>query len=1206
MKGVYAAMDKSHKDNYKQVLPIFTYSNPKEASGVTGDLDEVIKRLTSSVQIHKVSNWADDDFLMMGKANFIKGNYDKALAFFKYTTTEYKNGVDYVKEMKKMGKTAKPTLKKKTVKKPKFEQVKDSKGHTSLNKIDERPSYTLFIHEPARAEALLWLARTYSAQKKYTEASAVIQLIRSDDRFYANLDRYVELTEAENLMNQKDYIDAIKPLEKFIAMTKKKSERVRPIFILAQIYEMKGDKAKASEYYKQVLSEKPTYEMEFYAKIKRAKLANKAGSNDEIKKLLISMSHDGKYKDYLDQVYYLLGQIVLGENNRAEARKDFHKSVASSTKNPDQKALSYLALGKMDYDEEFYVSAKFYYDSTVRNMSKSDTAYDAIEVKDKTLGKLVKQIDIITAEDSLQRIAHMSAADRKRFLQKLIDAKQKEAQEKQTAKASNTDFIKQNLPGGNGTAAGNQNSDASSFYFYNTASRSNGYSEFIKKWGDRKLEDNWRRKDKSATMSDHTEESDSAKAKQEAKDTTTKGSDMDKLLAGVPMTPDKMEKSNAKLVDAYYALGAVYKDDLLNYRKAIVAFEELNKRFPKNKLELESSYQLYLLYERTNNSTKASFYKNLILVNYPTSTIAKYLKDPKYLEDLKKKENALSYYYESAYKDYSSGLYASAEQKCRDVDVQFKENKMRAKFDLLNAMALAKENRLNDYVLVLNKIVSKYPGTPEKDQAQVWLAGLSHSKLPQVDISKMPKDRTPTPVASRNDADNPDQSVAITKIDEAKKPKPKTKKDDQDNTLTAKADTKDNSPPVKKVKPKPLTRAQKDSVNKAQKAAQNQNASNATTSQKTDTAIANNPNTIQATDTPKAAIKPKTKTEPKPEPVAEAKSPFDSDSLSQVYIKNDASSHYVVIYFLDPDAFKYGITGKLDNFNGASVSTNKLTTKSSVLDKDNKLIVIKSFKNKDLAQDYLTWLSDRLNDVMPGVQPEQYFIGTISSQNYTTLMNTKKIYNYRRFYRLNYGDNTPTAIAKTDNAVSAPKDTTTDKPVAIEPQPAPKKEVQPAPKTVAKDTIASKPIAETKPAPKPVTAPGAKPAFDADTVTQVYGKTDAAPHYVIIYFLDPAAYNFSLVGKLDNFASTAFPNDRLNAHATILDNDNKLIHIKPFKNKETAEAYIKALTDKLAEIAPNLKPEQYFIGPISTLNYSTLISSKKINNYVHFYHSGTK
>jgi len=105
MKGVYVAMDKAHKDNYKEILPLFTYSNPKEASAVTGDLDDIIKRMTLSVQIHKTSNWADDDFVMMGRANYIKGNYDKAFAFFKYTTTEYKNGVDYVKEMKKPAKT---------------------------------------------------------------------------------------------------------------------------------------------------------------------------------------------------------------------------------------------------------------------------------------------------------------------------------------------------------------------------------------------------------------------------------------------------------------------------------------------------------------------------------------------------------------------------------------------------------------------------------------------------------------------------------------------------------------------------------------------------------------------------------------------------------------------------------------------------------------------------------------------------------------------------------------------------------------------------------------------------------------------------------------------------------------------------------------------------------------------------------------------
>ena len=1089
LKSVYLTMDKTHKDNYKEVLPLFTYSNPKEATSVTSDLEDIEKRLTKSVQVHKVSNWADDDFLMMGKANYIKGNYDKATAFFKYTTTEYKNGVDYVKEMKKMGKVAKPTLKKKKVVKPKFEQKLDDKGNLVLNKIDQRPSYTLMIHEPARAEALVWLAKTYSAQKKYSEASAIIQFMRSDDKFYTNLDPQVELTEAENFLNQKNYNDAIKPLEKFLTMTKKKSQRVRPVFILAQLYEKKGDYSKASEYYKEVLKNRPSYEMEFYAKIRRAKLGHKSGSNDEIKKLLITMSRDGKYKDYLDQIYYELGEIVLGENNRAEARKDFHKSVQASTKNADQKALSYLQLGRMDFEEEYYVTAKFFYDSTVQNMSKTDTAYDPTSARDKTLAKLVKEINTINTEDSLQRIAKMSSADRARFLKKLIDAKQKEADakaaEKQSSKATNTDFIK---PGGGPSGGPPPSEDASSFYFYNVTSRSNGYSEFLKKWGNRKLEDNWRRKDKSATQAENTDEVDSTKAKLAAnKDSAVVlGGEEEKLLAGLPMTPDKMDKSNAKLIDAYYALGTVYKDDLQSYRKATAAFEELNKRFPKNKLELESDYQLYLIYDRTKNTSKAEYYKNEILANFPNSTIAKYLKDPNYLAEVKKKENSLTTYYESAYKDYASGLYASAEQKCRDVDAQFKENKLRAKFDLLNAMALSKENRLTDYVEALNKIISKYPGTPEKDQAQSWLTAVNRSKLPQVDISKLPKDSLDA-VALANAPkvtyeDTTGRAAFLEKLEKARKDQAKSDAQNKEiqamNAAKATADSIKNAPKdtalTANAKPyKPKSRTERlDSIMKAEKAARNKPATTISTNTKDnktasdnaanpvkDTkAVADTASKTAAKDTltkSKTAVKdtatkkgakptPKTaakdtlakkpeakKITPKdsvaakkpidakkatkdtvatkptakpatPAPVANARPTFDTDTLTQVYGTSDAAPHSVIIYFLDPAAYNYAFETKLAEYNSNTFESDKLATKSTLLDKDDKFFIVKPFKNKDAAMAYLDALRDKISQIMPGVNPDQYFLGAISTLNYSTLISTKKINNYMRFYRTNY------------------------------------------------------------------------------------------------------------------------------------------------------------------------------------------------------------
>ena len=1268
MKGVYLALDKSHKDNYKEVLPLFTYSNPKEAKGSTADLEEIEKRLTLSVQVHKTSNYADDDFVMMGRANYIKGNYDKAFAFFKYTTTEYKNGVDYVKEMKKMGKIAKPTMKKKAPVKPKFEQVLDDKGNLVLNKIDERPSKSLFIHAPARSEALVWLAKTYSAQKKYTEASAVIQLMRHDDKFYTNYDRDVELDEAENFLNQKNYNDAVKPLEKYLTMTKKKSDRVRPIFILAQIYEQKGDYAKASDYYKQVLDNSPSYEMEFYAKIKRAKLGKKSGSSDEIKKLLIAMSKDGKYKDYLDQIYYELGMIVLGENNRAEARKDFHKSVTSSTKNADQKALSYLQLAQMDYEEEYYVSSKFFYDSTLKSMSKTDSAYDGTQARDKTLGKLVKQIDIITSEDSLQRIANMSPAERNRFLQKLLDNKQKEADAKlaEKSKSSNTDFIKQNAPGDAPASDA-----AANFYFYNVTARANGYSEFTKKWGDRKLEENWRRKDKAPSVAEAPEEVDSAKLKQ-GKDTTTvtPGSEMEKLMAGLPLTQDKMDKSNAKLIDAYYALGSVYKDDLQSYHKAILAYEELNKRFPKNKLELESFYQLYLLFERAKNSAKADYYKEQILALYPTSTIAQYIKDPNYLAELKKKENSLSFYYESAYNDYSSGLYASAEKKCREVDLQFKENKMRAKFDLLNAMSLAKENRLGDYVESLNKIISKYPGTPEKDQASKWLTDLNHSKLPQVDISKMPKDSTgastPPAFAAIPNMDTTGRAAFLEKMEAAQKAQAKT--DAQNKMLgamaaaKAAADSAKNAPHVAATadgaKPyKPLTKAQRlDSLIKADKAAKSANAGTVVNQKPASQPVTDQapaiqptasttpaPKTLQTEETAAAPPAPK----PTPAPTAAARPAFDTDTLSSVYGVSDNAPHYILLYFLDPSAYSYDIEKRIDAFNSNVFAIDKLVSHSAILDKNNKLITVKRFKNKDLAGVYLTAIKEKLNELMPGVNPDQYFLGSISQINYDLLASSSKINNYMRFYRTNYKDQAVAnsssqapaimpapAPAKSSNTPTA-KDTTTKKPatqsqVAAKDTTAKKTATKPQP-TVAKDTTAkpvTKPVAKTTPAPaakdtmakktpaikkpakdtvasapapKPAPVAASRPAFDSDTTSQIYGKSDAAPHYVIIYFLDPAAYSYDINKKVDSYNANSSETSKLSSKSTILDKDNKIIMIKSFPNKDAAEAYIKSLSANLSDVMSGLKSDQYFIGSISSLNYSTLISGKTINNYMHFY-----
>ncbi len=337
--------------------------------------------------------------LLIGKANYLKGDYDKASTSFKFITTEYKEGVDYVKERRRAGKKVGKYVKKKKKKKkePELIVVKKKDGTKEVIKNDTRPKYTLFVHEPARAEALIWLINTYTRQGKYDEAASVVTYVRSDNTFYKNLDPLVDLAEADLHVAAGNYSTAITPLEKYLdakKIRKNKKKRLRPLFVLAQVYEATGNNKKAIDNYKLVLKSRPNYDMEFYAKLKMAKLG-RGVDNSSVRSLLAKMSRDGKYKDYWDQIFYELALISIQEKNYAEARKFLQKSVDNSVSNDDQKALTFLKFAELDYEEGNYVSSKYYYDSTTTFMAKNDVRYPEVDERSKMLTNLVEQLNII-------------------------------------------------------------------------------------------------------------------------------------------------------------------------------------------------------------------------------------------------------------------------------------------------------------------------------------------------------------------------------------------------------------------------------------------------------------------------------------------------------------------------------------------------------------------------------------------------------------------------------------------------------------------------------------------------------------------------------------------------------------------------------------------------------------------------------------------
>lgn len=954
-KSTIKTVEANHKDKFDSVIAVYGHNDVAETAPYSSDLEDVIKRSTQSIQLHNVANWSDDNMLLIGKANYLKGDYDKASASFKYITTEFKDGVDYVKVQRGLGKKVGKYVKaKKKKKKPEFETKIDSLGNKVIVKKDNRPEKSIWWHTPARSEALIWLIKTYTRQKKYDEAASVVTYVHSDDYFYKDYDPQLELASADVEVSRKNYQAAIDPLEKYLSfkkIRKKKRLKVRPLFVLAQCYEATGNAKNAIENYRKVLKSRPNYDMEFYAKIKLAKLGRTGTTgNTDIKKLLARMSKDGKYKDYWDQIFYELALIAIQENQRDLARNYLHKSVDNSTVNDDQKALSYLQLAELDYEEELYVNAKFYYDSTLTFLAKNDARYNALDERNKMLGSLVEQLNIIAYEDSVQKLAAMSEAERKKIINLTVAKKEAEEEAKKTEaeNAKQQQQLQQFMMNAPQQQNQTQSGTASNWYFYNTAARATGYNDFVRKWGRRKLEENWRRKNKSSGISQEESETNSNAMATD----TSKGIDNieaaekvpgtleEQLEAAIPLTKEKLEKSNGRLADAYYNAGTIYKDGLEAYAKAQNMFETLNKKLTPHKLLLESYYQLYLLGQLTKNKTMAEEYKAKILAEFPESVIAKILRDPNFINATKQKEQEVNSYYELAYNDYSANQLDSAWYKCKMSDAVFKPNPLSAKFELLLALVLAKQNKLEDYVQLLQKLSNKSTDAEVKKVAGDLLALLNKSTLPQIDFSK---DTTKRDSLNAIYKPQPDKTDLNKQLNEVKEQAKKSGADVKVDTTTVPTATK-----------------------------------------------IDNDKTTEAATTKPDTVKPST--------------PVVTEDTTSIYVRSDAAVHYFILFTNNPEVTSASITSavaKINAFNANVYEKSRLQTKQVKVDSKTTIINVRQFPSGAEAMSYFNSIKTQAQ-LFDDFKAGQYSIACISTSNFSTLLTERNMEDYLKFFKRVY------------------------------------------------------------------------------------------------------------------------------------------------------------------------------------------------------------
>ncbi len=687
------------EDKYDRILTIFKYGDLAKAKAVFPDMDEAIKKVSIAISRNSMvlkgkrdnktierNKWIDDCYLLIGKCQFYKQDYWTAIETFQYTSSEYKNS-------------------------------------------------------PIRPVALLWLTKTYLELGKVSDAVYLLDYLKNDKKFPIELKGDYNATLAQYHWLRDDIPRTIEALAAASATTKKKEDKARYTFILGQLYQKQGNLDSAFTAYQKVIKLNPSYEMTFNARINRARCYDvKSGSGELVKRELNKMLKDDKNKEYRDQIYYALAGVARQEKDEPKAVDYLNKSLRTGSSNTAQSALGYLELADIFLKRPEYMAAAAYFDSCLTNLSKDHPDFNEIEEKRNSLDRLVKNLKIIILEDSLQRIAALSPEDRKTRIDSLISFEKSEKErialaEKEKQKLEEQQVLEEKqlkseprslTPAGT-TAQG-------AWYFYNQTAISFGYNEFLKKWGTRKQEDNWRRIDKEleldGTVATETNAIDSITKKSDALNDSIAKLDGDQrkdaYLSMLPVTEKQIKESNLKIIEAYYNAGIIYREQLSNYPESVSSFETMDMRFPENKYKLPSYYNLYRTYLLMNDSVKANFYKNYLLTKFPESEYSKLILNPNFFKEIQKKTAVLEVFYENTYRSYQNQQYDLVISRKSEADELFPANKLTPKFAFLKALAIGKTKPVDDFVLSLEDVVRAYPKDSVSSKAQEILDYIKH------------------------------------------------------------------------------------------------------------------------------------------------------------------------------------------------------------------------------------------------------------------------------------------------------------------------------------------------------------------------------------------------------------------------------------------------------------------------------------------------
>lgn len=711
----------NNKDNFTEMIPLYTVGNKDNRETGKSNFDRAIEKCQKTIKLHSIKRrpvwnkrrrktekdieWLNrreynpflwKAWMLMGRSQFHKGAFDEAASTFSYMSRLYQT----------------------------------------------QPA----IYGKARA----WLAKCYVEEGWMYDAEDVIRNMERDSIHWSARKEW-DYTYADYYIHAGDYAKAIPYLRRVIKHEMRKKQRAREWYLMGQLHAALGNNEQAMKAYRRVIRQNPPYEVEFNARIAMTEVMSQGQSKKMISRLK-RMAASDKNKDYLDQVYYAIGNIYLSQKDTAQAITAYERGNTKATRTGIEKGVLLLRLGDLYWEKERFSDARRCYGEAIGMLDKDRKDYAQLSRRSSVLDELVPYTDAIHLQDSLQTLAKMDEKDRNAAIDRVIEAlkkKEKEEQKKQAELNAQETISKNGGELSMNTNARNSltlnqnanNKGNAAWYFYNPITVSQGKAAFQKQWGKRENIDDWQRVNKTVVAFADTQELSEAQldsiaqveAERDSLEQLTDSAQNDPhrreyYMAQIPFTEDQVKASNEIIEDGLFNAGVIFKDKLDNLPLSEKHLRRLTDSYPDYGKMPDVFYHLFLLYSRKGEFGVADTYVSKLKSDYPDNAWTILLSDPYFKENAKFGVHIEDSLYASTYEAFKAARYGEVKGNVHVSETRFPLGANRDRFIFVGGLGKLNEGDADGCLADMKTVVEKYPQSKVSEMAGMIVKGVQSGR----------------------------------------------------------------------------------------------------------------------------------------------------------------------------------------------------------------------------------------------------------------------------------------------------------------------------------------------------------------------------------------------------------------------------------------------------------------------------------------------